>query len=30
MVLIMIWRPQGLLSYREPTLKLPPKPSASP
>jgi len=27
MVLIMIWRPQGLLSYREPSLKLPPKPA---
>ncbi|MEK9970770.1 MAG: branched-chain amino acid ABC transporter permease, partial [Ferrovibrio sp.] len=22
MVLIMIWRPQGLLSHREPTIKL--------
>ncbi|MEO8559143.1 MAG: high-affinity branched-chain amino acid ABC transporter permease LivM, partial [Rhodospirillales bacterium] len=29
MVLIMIWRPQGLLSYREPTIKLPPKPGTA-
>ena len=25
MVLIMVWRPQGLLAHREPTLKLKPK-----
>jgi branched-chain amino acid transport system permease protein len=30
MVLIMIWRPQGLLSYRVPTIKLPLKPGPSP
>jgi branched-chain amino acid transport system permease protein len=32
MVLIMIWKPRGLLAHREPTLKLPPsqKPEAKP
>ncbi|HEX6959682.1 MAG TPA: high-affinity branched-chain amino acid ABC transporter permease LivM [Ferrovibrio sp.] len=28
MVLIMVWRPQGLLSHREPTIRLPPRPKA--
>ena len=26
MVLIMVWRPQGLLAHREPTLHLPERP----
>ncbi|MGE0660368.1 MAG: high-affinity branched-chain amino acid ABC transporter permease LivM [Reyranellaceae bacterium] len=30
MVLIMVWRPQGLLAHREPTIKLKPKPEAAP
>jgi len=25
MVLIMLWRPQGLLAHREPTIRLPEK-----
>ena len=30
MVLIMVWRPQGLLAHREPTVKLKPKPEPAP
>ena len=29
MVLIMIWRPRGLLAWRDPTIRLPPKPGPS-
>jgi branched-chain amino acid transport system permease protein len=30
MVMIMIWRPQGLLAFREPTIRLKPLPAKSP
>ncbi len=30
MILIMVWRPQGMLAHREPTIRLPARPEARP